>query len=249
MSEILPTPRISFPKQLDLLRAYAAASGPAMKPVTLTEVASIVGMTSSTISLASPFFNSVGLVRRTDGGFVPADAVLSFAQMHQWEPATAGRELRALLRGSWFAEALLTRLAFDSLLEEEAFAIMAKEADASPKARPQLRMLLDLLQVAGLVEREGEIVRAAEGATEVRPRPSPAPPSPSPTVADDPPPRSAPGGQTPLLIQGLLQQLPTDGRWTRTAAKKWLQLAEMTFEVVYDLGPEDPARPNATEAE
>jgi hypothetical protein len=36
-----------------------------------------------------------------------------------------------------------------------------------------------------------------------------------------------------------LQQLPTDGRWTRPQAKKWLELAEMTFELVYDLDPDD----------
>ncbi len=241
MSEILPTPRISFGKQLDLLRAYAAASGAAIKPVSLNDVAPIVGMTSSTISLASPFFNNVGLVTRTGGGFVPADAVLSFAQMHQWEPDKAGRELKTPLCQSWFAGALMPRLSFDALGEEEALAIIAKAAGATPKARPQLQMVLEYMQVAGLIEREGDLVRAAEGATDTplchkSPEPS--------AAANDPPSRPSGGGQTPLLIQGLLQQLPTDGRWTRAQAKKWLKLAEMTFELVYDLGPDDsPLRP------
>jgi hypothetical protein len=238
MSQILPTPRISFPKQLDLLRAYAAASGAAIKPVALNDVAPIVGMTSSTISLASPFFNSVGLVTRTGGGFVPADAVLSFAQMHQWDPDKAGRELKGLLRGSWFAEALMPRLEFGSLPEEEALAQIAKAADATPKARAQLQMVLEYMQVAGLIEREGELVRAHDEVAEAAPRRKSAEP---PTVATDDPPAARPmgGGQTPLLIQGLLQQLPTDGRWTRAQAQKWLKLAEMTFELVYDLGPDD----------
>jgi hypothetical protein len=238
MSEILPTPRISFGKQLDLLRAYAAASGASIKPVSLSDVAPIVGMTMSTISLASPFFNSVGLVTRTDGGFVPADAVLSFAQMHQWEPEKAGRELKALLRQSWFAEALTPRLSFDALREEEALAIVSGAAGATPKARPQLRMVLEYMEVAGLIEREGDLVRATEGATDVAPRPRTLG---SPAVADDPPPRQPTGGQTPLLIQGLLQQLPSDGHWTRAQAQKWLKLAEMTFELVYDLGPDHAA--------
>ncbi|HEX4188964.1 MAG TPA: hypothetical protein VHY83_13800 [Solirubrobacteraceae bacterium] len=237
MSQILPTPRISFPKQLDLLRAYAAASGAAIKPVALNDVAPIVGMTSSTISLASPFFNSVGLVTRTGGGFVPADAVLSFAQMHQWDADKAGRELKGLLRGSWFAEALMPRLEFGPLPEEEALAHIAKAADATPKARAQLQTVLEYMQVAGLIERDGELVRAADGTAEAAPRrKSPEPP----TATDDPPAvRPVGGGQTPLLIQGLLQQLPTDGRWTRGQAQKWLKLAEMTFELVYDLGPDD----------
>ncbi len=241
MSEILPTPRISFGKQLDLLRAYAAASGAAIKPVSLNDVAPIVGMTSSTISLASPFFNSVGLVTRTDGGFVPADAVLSFAQMHQWDPGKAGRELKALLRPSWFAEVLMPRLSFNALREEEALAIVSGAAGVTPKARPQLRMVLEYMEVAGLIEREGDLVRATEGATDAPPRPRASAPS---IVADDPPSRQPTGGQTPLLIQGLLQQLPTDGHWTRLQAQKWLKLAEMTFELVYDLGPDDaPLRP------
>jgi hypothetical protein len=239
MSEILPTPRISFAKQLDLLRAYAAASGAAIKPVSLSDVAPIVGMASSTISLASPFFNSVGLVTRTDGGFVPADAVLSFAQMHQWDPGKAGRELKALLRPSWFSEALMPRLSFDSLQEDEALAIVSGAAGATPKARPQLRMLLEYMDVAGLIERDGSLVRAAEGATDVPPRPKAPATSATSGVSDDPPIRQPAGGQTPLLIQGLLQQLPTDGHWTRAQAQKWLKLAEMTFELVYDLGPDD----------
>jgi hypothetical protein len=238
MSQILPTPRISFGKQLDLLRAYAAASGAAIKPVALNDVAPIVGMTSSTISLASPFFNSVGLVTRTGGGFVPADAVMSFAQMHQWDPDKAAWELKGLLGESWFAEALMPRLEFASLRDEEALAQIAKAADATPKARAQLQMVLEYMQVAGLIEREGDLVRAPESRAEAMPRRKPS--EPSTAIPDDPPAvRPSGGGQTPLLIQGLLQQLPTDGRWTRVQARKWLDLAEMTFELVYDLGPDD----------
>jgi hypothetical protein len=236
MSEILPTSRISFAKQLDLLRAYAAASGASTKPVSLSDVAPIVGMASSTISLASPFFNSVGLITRTDGGFVPADAVISFAQMHQWEPGKAGRELKELLRPSWFAEVLMPRLSFGALREEESLAIISGSAGATPKARPQLRMVVEYMEVAGLIERDGDLVRAGEAVADapIRPKPPAALPA-----ADDPPARPATGGQTPLLIQGLLQQLPTDGQWTRPQAKKWLKLAEMTFELVYDLGPDE----------
>lgn len=235
MSAILPTPRISFPKQLDLLRAYAAASGAATKPVSLSDVAPIVGMASSTISLASPFFNSVGLVTRTDGGFVPADAVISFAQMHQWDPGKAGRELKELLRPSWFAEVLMPRLSFGSLREDEALAIISGAAGATPKARPQLRMVLEFMEAAALIEREGDVVVASEAVADAPARPKVVP-LPAP---DDLPVRQAAPGQTPLLIQGLLQQLPTDGHWTRPQAKKWLKLAEMTFELVYDLGPDD----------
>jgi hypothetical protein len=156
--------------------------------------------------------------------------------MHQWEPGKASRELKELLRPSWFAEVLMPRLSFGALRDDEALAIISGAAGATPKARPQLRMVLDYMEVAGLIEREGDLVRASEtvGDAPIRSR--------VPTtqaVADDPPVRQTSSGQTPLLIQGLLQQLPTDGLWTRPQAKKWLKLAEMTFELVYDLGPDD----------
>src|SRR5271157_4144845 len=77
-AKVLPTDRIAFPRQLDLLRAYAIASGPTGKAVSLNDVASVMKLTASTISLANPFFTDIGLIARIEGGFVPAAEVISF---------------------------------------------------------------------------------------------------------------------------------------------------------------------------
>src|SRR5437867_10717172 len=66
-SKYLPTERITFAKQLDILRAWAAASGPAGKVATNDDVAEIVRMQPSTVSLANPFLASGGLIVKTDG--------------------------------------------------------------------------------------------------------------------------------------------------------------------------------------
>ncbi|HEX5369511.1 MAG TPA: hypothetical protein VFY10_08865, partial [Dehalococcoidia bacterium] len=69
-TKVLPTNRIAFPKQLDILRAFDAASGPPMhRPVSLADVAKIADLASQTLSLPNGFFIDVGLVRKVEGGF------------------------------------------------------------------------------------------------------------------------------------------------------------------------------------
>ena len=41
-------------------------------------------------------------------------------------------------------------------------------------------------------------------------------------------------GPIPLLLQGLVEQLPTDRQWTRAEARLWLAAAERIFDVLYD---------------
>lgn len=64
-------------------------------------------------------------------------------------------------------------------------------------------------------------------------------------VGPKPDPPVDPGvGQAPLLIQGLLKQLPPEGAaWDRGKAENWLGIARMTFEMVYDFGGDPPTGP------
>ncbi|MGH9555713.1 MAG: hypothetical protein ACRD2Y_07810, partial [Terriglobales bacterium] len=61
-TKILPTDRITFTRQLDILRAWAAISGPMGKIATNNAVADVVKMQASTVSMANAFLNSVGLL-------------------------------------------------------------------------------------------------------------------------------------------------------------------------------------------
>ena len=234
--KILPTPRIAFGKQLDLLRAYAAASGSDRRPVGLSEAAPYVGLSKSTISLANPFFTDNGFLEKAGSGLLPCQEVLNFAQAYEWDADGASRELGPTMERSWFGEALLPRLDFAALSEKEALRIIDAAAEAGPKYEPQLRIVLDYLEAGGLIERSEGKVRTAPRHGRSEPKIST-----DDDVKDvERSPKAAPsiseGSRSlPLLIQGLLQELPRESTWDEQSAARWLNLARMTFELVYDL--------------
>jgi hypothetical protein len=155
----LPTERITFKRQLDLLRAFAAASGPTGKSVTNREVAPFVKMTENTTLMANGFFLQTGLLVRSPGGLIPAPEVVSFHRAHDWNPETASHKLGPLIGRTWFAEALTPRLSLNAMEEDQAIAILAEAAGADPKYKANLRLLIDYLEAAGLIQREGSQVR------------------------------------------------------------------------------------------
>ncbi len=155
----LPTNRIAFAKQLDILRAYAAASGPTGKTVRLREVAEIVKMNPDTITMANGFFVEVGFVHRVDGALLPAPEVISYSQAHQWNADTAATKLGPLVRDSWFGKALMPTLTFGGIEEKAALEKLALEASASPEYKSQVSMLLEYMQAAGVIVRDGSIIK------------------------------------------------------------------------------------------
>lgn len=243
--KILPTPRIAFGKQMDLLRAYAAASGSERRPVGNSDTAPYVSLSKSTVSLANPFFTDIGLVERAGGGFVPSQEVVKFAQAYEWDADGAARELAPILERAWFGQALLPRLGFAPMSEKEALKIIDSAAEAGPKYEGQLRIILEYLEAAGLIEREGTnvqsgAVRSPQPSAEATPR--------TPTEPVDAAPTMPEGSRSlPLLIQGLLQELPRGSAWDRESADRWLNLAKLTFEMVYDFPPEPSGAPQPDE--
>jgi|GEM_PF-5963700 len=236
-TEALPTRRIAFATQLDLLRAYGAAGGDGTTGVTNEALSGIVGLHAKTASLVNTFFTDVGFISRTERGNVPASEVVEFQRAYQWDPEMAARQLAPILKKSWFYETLAPKLAFNALKENAAIAALGQRANAVKYYAPELRLLLDYLDAAGLISREnGMVVAGATGEGSPSPRPA--------TSAEKAPPSSSGAsarGSLPLLIQGLLEQLPRDRRWTKAKADKWLDLARMTFDIVYDL--DEGARP------
>lgn len=164
----LPTDRIGFQKQLDMLRVYATVSGATRKVVSLAEVENIIKMKASTISLASPFFTDIGLLQKSDKGFVPSDAVLNFQRAHQWNPETASHKLSTVIGAAWFSQHLLPTLQYREMSEEEAINALADACSASPEYEPQLRLLLDYMAGAGLIVKDGMQIRAVTPASPER---------------------------------------------------------------------------------
>ena len=194
----LPTDRIAFPKQLDILRAHAVLSNEGEKVATNIAVGDFVKMSHGTVSLANPFFADVGFLIKSNGSYLPSREVIEFNRAYQWEDEEAAHKLAPRLRDSWFGRSILKRLSFRPTMdEEEALRQLAEEASAGPGYRSNVVLLLAFLEAGGLIERDGSQVRLADRS----------PASQQPTTSERPP---APGSDppnppNPLVPQGAPQ--------------------------------------------
>ena len=172
-TKTLPTDRIITPKQLDLIRAYAVTSNFGSKPIRSTEVADVSKMSVTTIHMANPFMVDVGLLQKTELGFLPSPEVISYARAHEWNPATASQKLASLFEETWFAKELLTKLSFRQMSETEAITDLADAASAGPEYRKHIRILVEFLEAVGLIQRDGDFLRRATAARSTSPDPPP----------------------------------------------------------------------------
>lgn len=159
--KFLPTERVGFAKQLELLRAYGILHDSGDTPVSVGKAGAMASLRESSASLPNAFFQDIGLLVKGGGGFTPAEEVVAYARAYAWEPATAAHKLRPLLEASWFGQALMPRLRMGPKEENQAITILAETVAAAPEFRPQLKTLLDYLQAAGSIEKEGSLIRVA----------------------------------------------------------------------------------------
>jgi len=151
----LPFDRVAFPKQLELVRAYAAASSQGNKPVSNSEVASIAGLAPETVSMCNGFLAAIGFIQKAEGGWLVSPDVMAFFRAFDWNKETASHKLAPLVQASWFGQALIPKLSFRVMEEEEAITLLAESANAGPDYKRHLRMLVDCLESVGLIQREG----------------------------------------------------------------------------------------------
>lgn len=166
----LPTDRITFQKQISLLRAYAAASGVKGRTVKVAEVADIAKMSTTTVSVTNGFFGSIGLLLRSEAGLLPSQAVIDFGQAFEWQPDVAGRKLAPVIEQTWFAQNLLRKLTLYPMSVEQAVIELAQDSNAPTAYKNQVRMLIDYLELAGLVIREGEMLKRNANWSETEPK-------------------------------------------------------------------------------
>lgn len=160
----LPTDRVQFTKQLNLLRAYAAVSGQANKDAKISEVAAVAKLNASTVSLCNGFFVDVGFLERVaNGGFTPSEEVQAYLRAFSWQPETSAHKLAPRLRDTWFFQRLQPKMAMGGVSETEAIHDLADAASAGTRYAPQLGLLLDYLEATGLIRRDGGMIR--EGPT------------------------------------------------------------------------------------
>ncbi len=186
----LPTDRIAFQKQLDVLRSHAVLSNEGEKVATNIAVGDFVHMSHSTVSLANPFFADVGFLTKSNGSYLPSREVIEFSRAYQWGDEEAAHKLAPLLREAWFGKSILRRLSFRPTMDEdEALRQLAQEASAGPDYRTQVALLLTFLEATGLIERDGSQVRLGE----------PSPPTQTIRPESIPPPSDPPREPNPLV--------------------------------------------------
>jgi hypothetical protein len=171
-TRILPTDRIRYDKQQDILRAVAAASGHERKAVTNREVGAIVDMADSTIAQIIPFFADIGLIvreKKADSkGFVPAPEVAAYHKAYEWDKGNAAKKMAPLLAGAWFTDALMPKLKFRPVNEKEAINDLAEIASVGPDKEASLRTIIDYMVGVGLVERDiSGMLRVVAGSPDV----------------------------------------------------------------------------------
>jgi hypothetical protein len=158
-TKFLPSERITFTRQLDILRGWAAASGPLRKAVTNVEVGKIVDMQPSTVSMNNAFYASVGLLSKSEGGYAPAEDVMAFLRAYDWNKETAAQKLAPVLSKAWFYQALASKLEFGARTEADCLQDLGDAANAGQDYKNNLKMLLEYLLAVGLVQRDGSLIK------------------------------------------------------------------------------------------
>jgi hypothetical protein len=206
----LPTFRVGYEKQMDALRAYAVLSENGTKGVHYGKIADIIKVHEANVSSMNPFFVEVGFIEKREPGYMPTAPVIEYNRQYSWNQETAAQKLAPIIANSWFGQALGHRLQFRAMTEEQAIETLAAECGAGPEAKPQLRMLLDYCQSAGLLERNnGQVSMPAmpwlktPAAQEPEPAPSSPPPqpaSPGPTTRPAPSVVLTPGQESSIHL-------------------------------------------------
>jgi hypothetical protein len=163
----LPTDRIKFQTQLDIIRGYGAISQNGTRAVNYREVAKLVKLDPTTVSLLNPFLVDNGFVERSSNDLIPSKPVVDFSIAHSWSAEMAPRKLLPIVQRSWFGNSLRSRLSFHPMSKEKAIAELANEiAATNTDLEPRLALLLDYAEAAGLVRREGNQIVVATNMAE-----------------------------------------------------------------------------------
>lgn len=184
-SRALPSDRVSFPKQLEILRAIGAASDAKGGPVTNVEVGNVVGMVSQTVSLMNGFFTDIGLLEKTGDGLLPCPEVVAMKRAYEWNPDSAMIKLAPVIVRSWFAVALMPKLQFRPITMDQAIQELAEAASAGPKYRNQLEALVLYMQISGIVSNENGTVRLIQVRPDAQPQSPPTTTTPAPHESKD----------------------------------------------------------------
>ncbi len=162
LSHALPTDRVSFAKQFEILRGYAALASQGTGAPTNPAVANLVQLNRSTTLLVHPFFTDVGLLTKSGDGYAPVAEVLSYGKAYAWNTDTAAERLHPVFRRCWAAQALVPHATMNPVDETRAIQILGEACNATPgKHDNQIKSLLAYLVSTNVLRRDGDFYRAS----------------------------------------------------------------------------------------
>ena len=159
-----PTPhsqrtRIAFSKQLDILRAFGAASEPDGHPMNNADVAGMVGLTAGTVSMINGFFLRIfNCCSEQEMVYVRVLRCSRYNRTRR-NAETAPRQLAPAIQRSWFAQAFMPKLRFKAISEDEAVRHWHRQPQQDRITAARSRRYLNISQVCGIVARENGQIR------------------------------------------------------------------------------------------
>jgi hypothetical protein len=163
LTQVIPTNRLTLPKQIEIIRAYGAAYESGGGAVGIEDVTKFVGMAPATVSQTNAFLQETGIVRKDGRRFVPAAEVQAMNRLYEVNKEKALSKLGPLMEKSWFGRLVLPKLKFRPMPEEDVVHELFEAATAEAQHLPQIRMLVDYLVITGVVERDGGLLRLKNG--------------------------------------------------------------------------------------
>jgi len=163
LTQVIPTNRLTVPKQIEIIRAYGAAYEAGGGSVGIEDVTKFVGMAPATVSQTNAFLQDTGIVRKDGRRFVPAAEVQAMNRLYEVSKDKALAKLGPLMEKSWFGKLVVPKLKFRPMSEEDVVHELFEAATAETQHLPQVRMLVDYLVITGVVERDGGVLKLKNG--------------------------------------------------------------------------------------
>lgn len=158
----IPTDRLKFDNQVEVLKQVASMSGNNRKGVDAETMSAAINLRGGTGGLNSRFFRASGWFEAVGRGeYTASDGLLQYWRHINVDPddhqaATAG--MRSEVKRSWFWDVVGPMLENGHPVREKAILLQLATSANATDHRAQLETIVDWLVWVGLVRRDGESV-------------------------------------------------------------------------------------------
>lgn len=164
----LPSARMKFEKELEMLRAYVSQSKSGTNPVDFKEVAKLIDIDDTAISSSKKFWEEIGaLIRVSQGKHKPSTSIIRWANKVDFDPNEANAILHTVFDGAWFGAKIREALEVNRQLDKERLTVVVANIAGGEKnaTGPRVRLLMEMLLKTGYLREteEGSITMAAAG--------------------------------------------------------------------------------------